>query len=100
MMKIPERLPPSVVGILIIAAFIIGMVGGYWMCKNQAAVNAAAVVLEDVLVSIGIRERHVARNLNIEDLKDAPELKVLDECYTNDLPFNFDVRVQSDVDDS
>ena len=99
MFKLPERFPPSVIGFFIIAAFVIGILLGYWLCANQAKVNAAAVVLEDVLVSIGIREKHVVQKDRIEDLKDAPELKLLDACYTDDLPFNFDSSLQPDVDD-
>lgn len=68
------------------------------MRVNQEDVAAAAVVLQDVLVSVGIREKHVVQKTRIEDLKNAPELQALDECFTRDLPFNFDDGVQSEFD--
>lgn len=98
MFNLPDRLPPSVVGILIIAAFIGGNFSGYYLRINQEDVAAAAVVLEDVLVSVGIREEHIVQRERIEELKNAPELKLLDECFTRDLPFDFDVGVQSEHD--
>lgn len=96
MFKLPDRLPPSAVAILIIAAFLAGGYGGYALRINQEDVAAAVVVLEDVLVSIGIREEHTVRADRIEDLKNAPELEMLDDCYTRRLPFNFNPSLQSD----
>ena len=96
--KPQRRLPPSIVGLLIIAAFIGGYFVGYYHRVNQEDIAAAVVVLEDVLVSMGIRERHLVERERIEELKNAPELKLLDECFTKPLPFNFDDGVQSDFD--
>ncbi len=95
MLNIPDRLPPSVVSFLVILAFAVGVVGGWFLRINQEDVAGAAVALKDMKAMKPINEKlktDIAKN---EEYKQRKSEEGLHDCETRPTSFIF-----SDLDDS
>lgn len=88
-MKLTDRLPPTIVGLLVVASFAIGNVSGYVLRMNQEDVSAAKVIIEDANELMQIESETVEEQANVDKRKKEVQANTLDKCLTEPLPFKF-----------
>lgn len=84
-----SRLPPSVIGAIVIGAFILGTVAGYILRINQEDVVGAKIALKDMEVVEEITNETESEQRNANAKKAAVKQQDLPDCLTAPLPFDF-----------
>lgn len=88
----PKRLPPSLIAVVVILAFLCGVAVGYYLRMNQEDVMAARVILHDAKDVAKIEKTTKQEQVNVEQKKQDAQKYSADECLTKPLPFDFSLQ--------